>query len=156
MRFSKIIRSILFVLIAMLLVECGGSDSGKDNASAENSDYLSGKWDVSYNDISSSIGACGTTSGIYINTITINQSGTKISLTLDDYATPINGTLEGDTILANGTIQLENGSTCKFNFNLTFSVNFMDGEYYWSRGEESSSCSGEDWISATKSANLLP
>jgi hypothetical protein len=154
-RFLKIIKLMVFLSIAILLVGCGGSSSNNKSASAEDVMDLSGKWIINYDDVSSDISACGTTSGIYIDTITITQNGMQLKLAIDDNTSPIIGSLTGNNILATGTIQMGNGSTPRFTFNLSVSSsNSLDGEYYWSRGEGSSSCSGEDWISASRALEV--
>ena len=161
----KIIKLMVFLSIVILLVGCGGNGSNNKSATAEDVTDLSGKWIINNWDVSTNISAnattsgiysaCATTSGIYISSITITQNGTQLKLVIDDNTSTIIGSLNGNNVLANGTIEMANGSTPKLIFNLNASGNSLDGEFYWSRGEGSSLCSGEDWISASRSSEVV-
>jgi hypothetical protein len=145
---------MVFLSLVIFLVGCGGSGSNK-SATAEDIIDLSGKWIISYDDLTSNATTtgCGTINSIYINTITIAQNGTQLKVTIDDNTNPINGSISGNNISATGTVQMENGSTPKFNFNLNISSNSsLNGEFYWSQNEGSLFCYGEDWISASRSS----
>ena len=151
------IFSALLILITVT-VGCNGGGNSDDDGSTNNTNNqitAAGTWEWTEKQIEIIRGDCADIGDVETYSISITQSNGNIILNFSDlvYTGSITGTINGNSISASGTIQLNDSRSFEDTINLTVSADgkSLTGTLY-QESDDPTICTGTFEINASKSS----
>jgi len=148
-RFSNYFFHFSVLMILAILSACGGSDGGSTpNVTKPPVGDLSGKWQVTGLDSSTSLACNGIN---YAFTATIVQSGGNLTYAGDN-GSSLSGTISGNTVSMSGSFPEDGGTTTVNSLTSTVAAdcNQFTGNDSWSWTDGVTSCTGTSTFTGTR------